>query len=148
MRSSVSRTAVLMSGLRTSSLPTPTANAPAAILSIALLGGEGRVALHRSSERVDPARARTGDRLRLPPSIHCRLRNRLRTKGIDGFQAYRSRHNGITNWVRQGVEAPIVQQLAGHEVDLDDSVIHRSHAEVRHRRRVPLAFTAIYGRAV
>lgn len=36
------------------------------------------------------------------------------SKGIDGFQSNRSRHTGITNWVRQGVEAPMVQQLAGH----------------------------------
>lgn len=48
-------------------------------------------------------------------AIFYRLRDRLREQGIDGYQAYRQRHTGITNWGRAGVPTPIVQQLAGHK---------------------------------
>jgi len=81
-------------------------------------------------------------------SIHYRLRNRLRTKGVDGFQAYRSRHTGITNWVRQGVESPIVQQLAGHKSISTTQLYIGRMQKSDIRNRVPLAFTATYGRAV
>lgn len=80
--------------------------------------------------------------------IYGRLRNRLREKGIDGFMAYRARHTGITNWVRQGVEAPIVQQLAGHKSIVTTQLYIGRMSKADLAARVPRAFTATYGRAV
>lgn len=81
-------------------------------------------------------------------SVYYRLRNRLRAKGFDGFQAYRARHTGITNWVRQGVEAPIVQQLAGHKSIATTQLYIGRMEKADIRARVPRTFTATYGRAV
>lgn len=47
--------------------------------------------------------------------VHHRLRDRLREEGLNGYQAYRLRHTGITNRVRNGVSTLIVQKLAGHK---------------------------------
>ena len=80
--------------------------------------------------------------------IHTRLRNRLREKGVDGFMAYRARHTGITNWVRQGVEAPIVQQLAGHKSIVTTQLYIGRMSKTDIATRVPRAFTATYGRAI
>lgn len=80
--------------------------------------------------------------------IYTRLRNRLRDKGVDGFMAYRARHTGITNWVRQGVEAPIVQQLAGHKSIVTTQLYIGRMSKADISTRVPRAFTATYGRAV
>lgn len=80
--------------------------------------------------------------------IYARLRMRLREKGIEGFMAYRARHTGITNWVRQGVEAPIVQQLAGHKSIVTTQLYIGRMSKADIAARVPRAFTATYGRAV
>lgn len=81
-------------------------------------------------------------------NIHYRLRNRLKERGIDGFMAYRARHTAITNWVRQGVEAPIVQQLAGHRSIVTTQLYIGKMSKSDLAARVPRAFTAVYGRAV
>lgn len=48
-------------------------------------------------------------------AIHHRLRDYLRKQGVDGYQAYRLRHTGITNWVRDNISTLAVQKLAGHK---------------------------------
>ncbi len=62
--------------------------------------------------------------------------------------AYRARHTGITNWVRQGVEAPIVQQLAGHKSIVTTQLYIGRMSKTDIATRVPRAFTATYGRAI
>jgi site-specific recombinase XerD len=48
-------------------------------------------------------------------AIHHRLRDYLRRQGIQGYQAYRNRHTGITDMVKAGLSTLVTMQLAGHK---------------------------------
>lgn len=76
--------------------------------------------------------------------IFARLSRRLEERGID-FSSYLMRHTGITNWVRRGVPAPIIQRLAGHKsfVTTQGYVGQLTREDLA---RVPKAFTETYGR--
>jgi site-specific recombinase XerD len=52
------------------------------------------------------------------------------------------------SWVRQGVEAPIVQQLAGHKSIVTTQLYIGRMSKADTTTRVARAFTAIYGRAI
>lgn len=75
--------------------------------------------------------------------IHHRLRDRLREEGIEGYQAYRLRHSGITNRVRAGISTLIVQKLAGHKspVTTQHYVGDLSEREIM---GLPDAFSRVY----
>ena len=75
--------------------------------------------------------------------VHHRLRDRLREEGINGYQAYRLRHSGITNRVRRGMSTLVVQKLAGHKspVTTQHYVGDLSEAELMD---LPDAFGATY----
>lgn len=77
-------------------------------------------------------------------SVFVRLGKRLKEQGIQ-FQPYRMRHTGITNWVRMGTQSLVVKELAGHKsvVTTQHYVDRMSKADLR---KVPNAFTALYGR--
>jgi len=81
-------------------------------------------------------------------AIHARLRDRLRDNGVEGYQAYRNRHTGITNFARTpGMTLSDVQYLAGHE----DPTTTRGYIQSRtiaQLRALPSAFTQAYGRVV
>lgn len=76
--------------------------------------------------------------------IFARLSHRLEAMGIE-FSSYLMRHTGITNWVRRGVPAPIIQRLAGHRsfVTTQGYVGQLTREDLA---RVPQAFTQTYGR--
>ncbi len=77
-------------------------------------------------------------------AVFSRLRARLKDRGVE-FSAYRQRHTGITNWIRAGVPAPIVQQLAGHRsfVTTQGYVGKMQKSDLA---RVPHAFSQLYGK--
>lgn len=79
-------------------------------------------------------------------SVLYRLVRKMREQGIV-FTPYQMRHTGITNWVRAGVETPIVKQLAGHKsiVTTQNYVGKIGREELR---QIPSAFSRIYGKAV
>lgn len=79
-------------------------------------------------------------------SVLYRLVRRMKAQGVV-FTPYQMRHTGITNWVRSGVETPIVKQLAGHKsiVTTQNYVGKIGRDELK---QIPSAFSRIYGRAV
>lgn len=49
-------------------------------------------------------------------ALHYRLRDRLRSEGIEGYKSYRNRHTGITAWARvTGMNPSDLQAVAGHK---------------------------------
>ena len=79
-------------------------------------------------------------------AVHARLKERLRRKGITGYQAYRNRHTGLTAMAKV-YNAFDVQRLAGHE-DISTTRMYVGASSMAELKRLPSAFTASFGRVV
>lgn len=77
-------------------------------------------------------------------AIFSRLRARLAERGIE-FSAYRQRHTAITNWVRAGLPAPIIKELAGHKSFVTTQA-YIGRMQKRDLEHIPHAFSQVYGR--